>query len=141
MADLQAPSASEPSIARTDVEPTTFLPTTPFTPTGKPDDPLGPRSPLIGIYLPTYSTQSDESEAGSEIWLLRASFDFAIRYIGQQLPIYQTFEGLPWCTEEKGPRDFVQWTWANSANAIVVIIDKKAVFIYRDHDEHARAAC
>lgn len=71
------------------------------------------------------------------------SYAFTVQSLREQLPIFQAYEDLPWCSQEiNGKIGYTQWVWANMTDSIVVnASDDGDLTIFRTPDEEGRSTC
>jgi hypothetical protein len=66
-----------------------------------------------------------------------------VQSLRQQLPIKNTFEGVPWCNQEINPKlDFTEWNWMDGQEHIQVHVSQSGqVTIQRKPDDEGRYGC
>ncbi|MFH5211435.1 hypothetical protein ACHIPZ_25005 [Antrihabitans sp. NCIMB 15449] len=73
--------------------------------------------------LPPGSTVS--ATEGIEVWETpEKNYWTSFGTLREQLPVGEQFEGLTWCDDDVRPPNFVQWTWGDAAEMIVVAVNK-----------------
>jgi hypothetical protein len=78
--------------------------------------------------------------AGQEVWLVTTPYQYTVQSLRQQLPIFNAYEGLPWCSQEiNGKLGYTQWDWSDAKNSIVVDVNQTGeVSITRGPDDTGR---
>lgn len=69
---------------------------------------------LPEIAVPAGSTERDHQEPDEEVWYFTAPYDQTVAMIKAQLPIGQTFRGVPYCkgdNDVKPGAEIVAWDW------------------------------
>ena len=104
----------------------------------------GVRSELLPITLPagTKAACCGKHE-GLEVWNAPTAYSYNVQMLREQLPIKQTFEGLPWCSQTiNGKLGLTQWDWASKTESIVVGVDSDGMIsLSRGPDEEGRDGC
>lgn len=102
---------------------TSESPTTTSPPAAAP----GPHSKMLPeITLPAGTTEAAHNTPGDETWFATTPFDQTAAMLKAQLPIGQTFRGVPWCKGDTGPvsPDINAWEWSTDTEALSVFTQR-----------------
>jgi hypothetical protein len=86
----------------------------------------GPHSKMLPeITLPAGTTEAAHNTPGDETWFATTPFDQTVAMLKAQLPIGQTFRGVPWCKGD-GPvsPDINEWEWSTDTEALTVFAQR-----------------
>ncbi len=81
-----------------------------------------PQSQLIDVTLPFGSTPMGGGVTpGTEVWHVPMDASDEVANLRRQLPIWGSYEGLPWCSEATdSERDAAMWSWGTAKDMILV---------------------
>lgn len=79
---------------------------------------------LPEITLPTGATEYEHNTPNDETWWMKTPYDQTITMLEKQLPIGQTFRGVPFCSGATGPPSPVitAWTWSTATEDLTVFV-------------------
>jgi hypothetical protein len=83
---------------------------------------------LPGITLPVGSVQTANNTPDDETWYYTVPYDQAVDIMKAQLPIGQTFMGLPFCQgfdssqSKVSPTPVTVWEWSNGTDDFAVFV-------------------
>ena len=83
----------------------------------------GPRSKMLPeIALPAGATEAPHNSPGDETWFVTTPYDQTVAMLKAQLPIGQTFRGVPFCSGDTGPvsLDINAWYWSTDTEELSV---------------------
>jgi hypothetical protein len=87
----------------------------------------GPHSKMLPeITLPAGSSEEAHNTPGDETWYLTTPYDQTLAMLKAQLPIGQTFRGVPWCKGDTSPvsPDINAWEWSTDTEALTVFAQR-----------------
>jgi hypothetical protein len=113
-----APSPSTVTVTAS----TTTPPATTTASTAAPPAAPGPQSKMLPeIALPAGSTEYGQNTPDDETWYPTTPYDQTVAALKPQLPIGQTFHGVPFCKGDVGAQ-ITQWDWATDTEDLAIFV-------------------